>query len=107
MTDATAKLLKTLLNLDACGCEHAEPECSEMRDACGEGLKECFALQELYDAMERSDEDQEIIGKLGEVEQTIGALDRELRATRDQLQKQAQVRKQLKSVIERVVKPLI
>ncbi|MGE4191686.1 MAG: hypothetical protein AB7G12_17510 [Thermoanaerobaculia bacterium] len=107
MVAETIALLKAVQKREFTNCECSRSESAALLKVVSHGVKECFDLQMLFDEMEHAETDPDLRASLGEYRQKFGALDRELRALRDQIQKVAAIKAQLRQVHERLAKPLL
>lgn len=107
MHASTLAFLQAVRDRIHCACGAADPHPEKIMKKSGDALTEAFTLQMLFDRVELDETDAGLVGKIGELESSIGALDRELRKLREQVHLVERCRKQLHSAYERIAAPLI
>lgn len=94
----TTALIEAVDSRQATASGFAGAECRALSRKVADAVKESFDLLLLCDEMEQAEPDADLRASLGEYRQKFGALDRELRKLREQIQHVETIKAELHSV---------
>lgn len=105
MHEATRAFLEKVGGRKALRCDEGTETCDAVAEMVDAALRELLDLQSAFDRAERLEEDTDLVATMGEYQQKIGALTREMQALREQAKKVERVKRELHRVHDRIGVP--